>query len=156
MAQMGLTGGDLGFDFDSRDQQYLRNQAWQMPMEQHPSQKVDMRRAVTPIQTNTHGLPQSTLAEQHILGDWRFQQPQSHMNYTQPQQPTDMQYHAFYGMSLQTSPSDLMPVTQAPLNTGLQLDNSYMPMAAALNGTVPYNWEEFQSELISSATTDAG
>jgi hypothetical protein len=156
MAQMGLTGGDLGFDFDSRDQQYLRNQAWQMPMEQHPSQRVDMRRAVTPIQTNTHGLPQSTLAEQHILGDWRFQQPQSHMNYTQPQQPTDMQYHAFYGMPLQTSPSDLMPVTQAPLNTGLQLDNSYMPMAAALNGTMPYNWEELQSELINSATTDAG
>jgi hypothetical protein len=156
MAQMGLTGGDLGFDFDSRDQQYIRNQAWQMPMEQHPSQRVDMRRAVTPIQTNTHGLPQPTLAEQHMLGDWRFQQPQSHMNYAQPQQATDMQYHAFYGMPLQTSPSDLMPVTQAPLNAGLQLDSSYMPMATALNGTVLYNWDELQSELISSTAMDAG
>jgi hypothetical protein len=156
MAQMGLTGGDLAFDFDSRDQQYLRSQAWQMPIEQHPSQRVDMRRTVTPIQTNTHGLPQSALTEQQILGDWRFQQPQSHINYGQQQQPTDMQYHSYYGMQLQSSPSDLMPVSQAPLNAGLQLHSSYMPMAAAMNGTVPYGWEEFQSELMSSATTDAG
>ncbi len=58
-------------------------------------------------------------------------------------------------MPLQTSPADIMPVTQAPLNT-LQMNSSYLPMASAMNGMPYQNWEEFQSELISSSTVDAG
>ena len=158
MAHMGLNGDDLAFDFDSRGQPYLHGHAWQMPMDQHPSQRMDLRRTITPIQTNTHGLPQSTLTEQHMMGDWRFQQPQpqTHMNYApHQQQSTDLPYDGFYNMPLQTSPADLMPVTQAPLNT-LQMNSSYLPMASAMNGMPYQNWEEFQTELISSSTVDAG
>lgn len=159
MAQMGMHGDELAFDFDTRGQPYLQAQAWQMPMEQLPSQRMDLRRTVTPIQTNTHinGLSQSTMTEQHMMGDWRFQQPtpHQHINYAPHPDSAELQYQAFYNMPLQTSPDDIMPVSQAPLHPGLQMNNSYLPMAQAMD-SVPYNWGEFQAQLVNSSTADAG
>ena len=157
MAQMGLNGGDLTFDFDSRGQPYFRGQAWSVPVYQasSSSQRAELRRNVSPIQTTAHDLAQSTLADHHMMSDWRFQHPEPPLEFPQTQHPAELHYHGSYGVPLQASPVDLIPMTQGPMPTDLQIDNPYLPMAQAMS-QVPYNWEEFQSELVNYSTADAG
>ena len=49
----------------------------------------------------------------------------------------------------------MMPVSQAPIASGLPLEPSYLPLESGIEG-MPQNWADLQSELINYTTTDVG
>ncbi|OAL35819.1 hypothetical protein AYO20_04969 [Fonsecaea nubica] len=165
---VALTSEDLAYDLDSRSASFFRNHAWSIPMDQVAAPRPDPRRNISPIQTNSHGLRQTTMAEHPMMDTWRFQQQQHQqhhqqpqaqqtaMDYANPQQPYDLHYDAqFHGMSLHHSQMAMLPVSQAPLAPGLPLEATYLPLESGIEG-MPQNWAELQSELINYTTTDVG
>ena len=159
MAQMGITNGELAFDYNSRRDLYLQQQTWHLPIEQPSSQGHTLGRHVSPIQTNVQAFQQSGMTDQQLLGDWRFQQslPETQIDYTQQQEDysTELRYNSTYGVPLHTSPVDLVPVTQSSSGNAMQIGPSYLQVSPALS-SIPYNWEQLRSELVSFSTTDAG
>ena len=49
----------------------------------------------------------------------------------------------------------MMPVSQAPISSGLPLETSYLPLESGIEG-MPHNWADLHSELIHYTTTDVG
>jgi hypothetical protein len=180
MAGIGLTHDDLSYEFDSRNAQYYRGDAWQVPMEQtHPQQ--DPRRAVAPIQTtNHHGLRQTPTAEHPMMESWRYgQQQQQSTHQPTPQHQTSQhppahahhQQYTSHQLDYTSSPSyetpyshvyttlpmaapqlAMVPVSQAPM---MPIGPSYLNMEAGIEG-MPHNWAEFHSELVQYSTQDVG
>jgi len=151
---MALTGPDLTYDLDSRNTTYFRHQAWSM--DQIPTQRQDPRRNISPIETSTHGLRQTTMAEHPMMGTWRFDQQPQTMDFHAQQNAFDMPYDPqFHNLQLHPSQLAMMPVSQAPISSGLPLEPSYLPMDQGIDG-MPQNWQDFQSELINYTTTDFG
>lgn len=172
---VALTSDDLTYDLDSRSASYFRNHGWPMQMDQVADARPDPRRNISPIQTNSHGLRQTTMAEHPMMDTWRFQQQQathqhhhqhvhqhqqpqqqSSVDYTATQQPFDLQYDAqFHALPLHPSQMAMMPVSQAPMTSGLSLEPSYLPLESGIDG-MPQNWADLQTELINYTTTDVG
>ncbi|EXJ73414.1 uncharacterized protein A1O5_03174 [Cladophialophora psammophila CBS 110553] len=164
---IALTSEDLAYDLDSRGASFFRDHAWPIPIDQVAATRPDPRRNISPIQTNSHGLRQTTMAEHPMMDTWRFQQhqhqhhqqpqaQQSSLDYANQQQQYDLHYDAqFHGIPLHHSHMTMMPVSQAPLAPGLSLEASYLPLESGIEG-MPQNWAELQSELISYTTTDVG
>ncbi|OAL30774.1 hypothetical protein AYO22_01394 [Fonsecaea multimorphosa] len=166
---VALTSEDLAYDLDTRSASFFRNHAWPIPMDQVAASRPDPRRNISPIQTNSHGLRQTTMAEHPMMDTWRFQQQHHHqhhhqqphpqppsIDYANTQQPYDMHYDAqFHGIALHPSQMTIMPVSQAPLAPGLPLEAAYLPLESGIEG-MPQNWAELQSELINYTTTDVG
>lgn len=152
---MALTGPDLTYDLDSRNSTYFRHQAWSMG--QMPTQRQDPRRNISPIETTTtHGLRQTTMAEHPMMGTWRFDQQPHTMDFQTQPTAFDMQYDPrFHNLQLHPSQLAMMPVSQAPISSGLPLEPSYLHMDQGIDG-MPQNWQDFQSELINYTTTDFG
>jgi hypothetical protein len=157
MANVGLTGGDLAFDFDSRGQPYFRGQAWTMTMEHVDAPRADLRRSVAPIQTNSQGLRQTATTEHPMMSQWHYEEPelQPQMNYPSHPQSLEVQYETTYGLPLQSTATSLMSASQAPLEAGLAVNTSYMPMGTGIDG-MPHSWNDFHTELVNYNTADAG
>lgn len=164
---LGLTSEDLTYDLDSRSTSYFRNQVWPIQMDQVAATRPDPRRNISPIQTN-HGLRQTTMAEHPMMDTWRFQQhqqiqhqehQQSHqhnVDFSAHQPSYDMHFdNSFHGLPLHPSQMAMMPVSQAPMGSGLPLESSYLPLESGIGG-MPQNWADLQSELINYTTTDLG
>ena len=49
----------------------------------------------------------------------------------------------------------MMPVSQAPIASGLTLETSYLPLESGIEG-MPQNWADLQTELVNYTTTDVG
>ncbi|KAJ9611578.1 hypothetical protein H2200_004762 [Cladophialophora chaetospira] len=175
---VALAGDDLTYDLDSRSASYFRNHAWPIHMEQVVAARPDPRRNISPIQTNSHGLRQTTMAEHPMMDTWRFQHQQQmhqqqaqhqhahHLQQSQQQQQVNVDYTSpqsyeiqydtqFHGLPLHPSQMTMMPVSQAPIASGLPLEPSYLPLESGIDG-MPQNWADLQSELISYNTTDVG
>ena len=153
---VALTPEDLTYDLDSRNASYFRTQGWPMHMDQVAAQRPDPRRNISPIQTNNHGLRQTTMAEHPMMDTWRFEQQQTPVEYPPQHSYNIHQYDAqFHGLPLHPSQLAMMPVSQAPLASGLPLEPSYLPLESGIDG-MPQNWADFQTELISYTTTDVG
>jgi hypothetical protein len=182
MANSGLTNEDIVFDFDSNGQAYFRGQPWPMMDTVNTAARPDVRRNMPPIQTHNVGLRQTTMSEHPMLEHWRYQQAQAHLNYPQHhqqthqhqhqhqhqhthqpqqqtqvlQQPIDMPFTDYsHGLPMTSQSMDMMAVAQAPLTSSAPLNTSYLQMAPGIEG-MPQNWADFQTELISYSTVDAG
>lgn len=178
MANISFSDEELAFGYDSRRQpfSYLRGQVWPLAMDHQSdaSQQLDMRREMERLQNSHgnshcdshcdshhhghhHGYHHNTaLPEQQILSDWTYPQPSPH--YTYPQHPqSNLPYNTgLYGLPMQSSPVEVMPVTQAPMDTGLGLDTQYMETPQSLE-TIPFpHWHDFQAGLPTFAATDVG
>lgn len=160
MANIGLSDEELLCEYDSRAEQqlsYLRGHAWPLAMDPQQStsrQQLDMRREMEQIRTthqNTY--PQPSLPQQQLMNNWGYQQPAPQYSY--PQQPqSSLPFNGLYAVPMQTSPVDIMPVSQAPIQAPLALDTPYMSTHQSLD-TMPYHWPEFQAGLANFGTADA-
>jgi hypothetical protein len=177
---LALTADDLAA-YDGNTS-YFRAQAWPLQLDQVTGARPDPRRNISPIQTDSHGLRQTTMAEHPMMDTWRFQQQQNqhhqhHLQHSQhqhthlqqspsqahgldytgaPQNPYELQYDPqFHALPLHPSHMAMMPVTQAPMASGLPLETPYLPLESAIDG-MPQNWADLQSELIHYTTTDVG
>ncbi len=176
MANSGLTNDEIIFDFDSNGQPYFRAQPWPIMNDVNAAGRSGVRRNVTPIQTHNVGLRQTTMSEHPMLEHWRYQQTQAHLDYhpqqsqqphqhqhhhqhhqqQQPQQQLDMPFNDFnHGLPMTSQSMELISVSQAPLNPSIPLNASYMQMTPGIEG-MPHNWSDFQTELVSFSTVDAG
>ncbi|OCT47919.1 Fungal Zn binuclear cluster domain containing protein [Cladophialophora carrionii] len=176
---VALAGEDLTYDLDSRSLSYFRSHAWPMQMDQVAAARPDPRRNISPIQTNSHGLRQTTMAEHPMMDTWRFEQQQQqhqqhvhhqhaqhhhayqhqqqpNVDFTTQQQTYDLPFDPqFHGLPMQPSQMAMMPVSQAPIASGLPLETSYLPLDSGIDG-MPQNWADLQSELMTFTTTDVG
>ncbi|KAK6365957.1 uncharacterized protein PV06_04561 [Exophiala oligosperma] len=154
---VALTSEDLAYDLDARSASYFRNQAWPLHMDQVTGARPDPRRNISPIQTNNHGLRQTTMAEHPMMDTWRFQQQQQNVDYSNHQNQYELHYDTqFHSLPLHPSQLGMLPVSQpATLPATLPMDHSYIPLEAGIEG-MPHNWADFHTELISYNTTDVG
>jgi hypothetical protein len=158
MANIGFADEELAFEYDSRGQHFsfLRGQAWPLSMDQQQNtpQDLDVRREMERIQQSPHqnAYHPSSLPEQHLMADWGYQQPSSQYSYPQHSQ-SDLPFTGVYGVPMQSSPVDIMPVSQAPLGTGLALDTQYMATQQSLEA-MPFRWHELQAGLASYVTAE--
>ncbi|KIV82456.1 hypothetical protein PV11_04569 [Exophiala sideris] len=158
-----LTSEDLAYDLDARSASYLQTQAWPMQMHQVAAARPDPRRHISPIQTNHHGLRQTTMGEHPMLETWRIQQQQQqqhqhqhNVDYSCQQAQYQQHYDThFHGLPVHPAQLAMMPVSQAPIMSALPVDQSYLPLGAGIEG-MPHNWADFQSELVNYTTTDVG
>ncbi|KIV96227.1 hypothetical protein PV10_00117 [Exophiala mesophila] len=152
---IGLTGEELRYDLDQTNP-YYRSQAWTVPMDQVTDQRPDPRRNITPIETHSNGLRQTTMAEHPMMETWRFEQAQQVMDFTAQQTQYELQYNAqFHNLPLHPSQMAMMPPSQTPISSGVPLEASYIPLEQGIDG-MPQNWQEFHAELIQYHTTDVG
>src|ERR1700712_1104287 len=100
---VALTGDDLTYDLDSRSAAYFRSHAWPIQMDQVVAPRPDPRRNISPIQTTSHGLRQTTMAEHPMMDTWRFQQQHQqqqqqhhHHHHQLHQHHQQLQHHAQY------------------------------------------------------------
>ena len=56
---------------------------------------------------------------------------------------------------MQSSPTGLLPVTQAPFEGAVQLNTSYLPMTQAME-SIPFNYADLQAEMLNFTTADVG
>ncbi|KAL2005678.1 hypothetical protein VTN00DRAFT_10171 [Thermoascus crustaceus] len=140
MSNVDITGdGLVGLDYDSRG--YLQPQTWPVAVDQN-SQRTDGRRDISPLQTSGHAFEQTVTHDPNLMADWQFQQLQPHLQY-QDDPSSAPQFTSSYAMPLQASPVDLMPATQAPLDTGL-LDGPYLPLSAQVD-IMPFNYPDYHA-----------
>jgi hypothetical protein len=111
------------------------------------------RRRVTPLQTGGHGFQQPAVHSSTLLNEWQIQQAAAHLQYNQDATALGIQYTGTYGVPFQTSPIDFMPATQAPVESSLPIDGSYMPLTGQVD-TMPFNWHDFQNDLVGFTTSD--
>ena len=107
------------------------------------------------MRTAGHGFHQHP-AVQHsptYLNDWQIQQSSAPLPYDQGATSLGMQYAGTYAVPFQTSPADFIPATQAPVESGLSMGASYLPIGGPLDN-MPFNWQDFQSDLMGFATPD--
>ena len=160
MANIGLADEELAFEYDPRGQRlsYLQGQAWPLTMDQqqHSSQNLGIRREMEQLQVpHQNGYHQTSLPEQHLMNDWEYQYPTPQYPYHQQQSQSGLPCSGVYGVSMQSSPIEIMPVSQAPpLETGLTLDPQYMPPPQSLEA-IPSPWHEFQAGLSSFAAAES-
>ncbi|KAK7899895.1 hypothetical protein LTR67_003641 [Exophiala xenobiotica] len=153
---VALTGDDLAYDLDGRSASFFHNQAWPLHMDQVAAARPDPRRNVSPIQTGSHGLRQTTMAEHPMMDTWRFQQHQHNVDYSSQQAHYGLRYDTqFHALPVHSSQLGMMAVSQAPLSTTLPIEHSYIPLESGIEG-MPHNWADFQSELVNYGTTDLG
>ena len=156
MTNLGLSNDDLvNLEYDSKSQQqvpYIPRQTWQMSMEE---QREQIRRQIAPIQnahdqTFNHGLPMDQVNQ--YIGDWRFQtMPQ--MPFQPDDTPTTLPYSTSFGMTMQSSPINMLPTSQSNPQTSLPLDATYLPMQQPMDA-MPFTWPDFQQELNAYAATN--
>lgn len=96
-----------------------------------------------------NGYNQSSMPEQQLMSNWGYQQPQSSYSYP-PQYQSGLPYSAVYGLPMQSSPNDIMPVSQAPVQTGLALDTQCLAVPQSLE-TIPFHWDELQLASFAAA-----
>ena len=146
----------LGLEYDPRTAAfpYLQGAPWPLPMEQSTSQgDSTTRRTVTPLRTAGHGFQQPAVHSPTFLNNWQLQQASAHLQYNEDATTMGMQYTGTYSVPYQTSPVGFIPATQAPLEPGLPLTGSYLPMAGPLDN-MPYNWHDFQTDLMGFTSAD--
>lgn len=154
----GLADEELPFEYDSRAPHlsYLQGQAWPLTMaqQQNTSQGLDIRREMEQLQpTHQNGYHQTSMPEQQLqLNDWGYQQPPPQYSYPQHSQ-SGIPFGGVYGVPMQSSPIEIMPVSQASMDTGLALDTQYMPASQPLE-TIAFHWHEFQDGLPSYAAAE--
>lgn len=150
------TEGLLGLEYDPRDTRfsYISGAPWPLHMEQNILQSDSTtRRRVTPLQTGGHGFQQPAVHSSTLLNEWQIQQAAAHLQYNQDATALGIQYTGTYGVPFQTSPIDFMPATQAPVESSLPIDGSYMPLTGQVD-TMPFNWHDFQNDLVGFTTSD--
>lgn len=160
MANVDLyTDGLLELEYDPRGSRfpYISGAPWPLHMEQsisHPSDDGSRRR-VTPLQTDGHVLFQQPAGNSStLLNDWQVQQATAHFQYNQDATALGNQYTGNYGGPYQTSPIEFMPATQAPVESGLPINGSYLPLAGQVD-TMHFNWHDFQNDLMGFPTSDS-
>jgi hypothetical protein len=184
MAGIGLTHEDLSYDYDSRNPQYYRPDAWQMPMNQINTHN-DHRQNVAPIQTaQSHGLRQTPTAEHPMMESWRYGQqqqqqiPQSqsshqqhhHVQQSQSQSQQSPQsanpshhldfapsqpYHMSFGGVYSSLPMGPTPLSMVPVSHSQMIPVSQEYLAMEAGiDGMPQNWAEFHSELVHYSTTE--
>lgn len=122
--------GLVGLDYDSRG--YIQAQSWPVAVDQN-GQRADGRRDVSPLQTSGHVYDQTVSQDPNLISDWQFQQPlQSHLQYPQVETTSAPPFTSSYAVPLQTS-VDLMPASQAPLDTSGLLDGPYLSLSAPVD-----------------------
>ncbi len=152
----GFLGLDLDYDPQAARYPYLQGAPWPLSMEQITSQgdNSSTRRNVAPVRTAGHGFHQhSAVHSPTYLNDWQVQQPSAPLpTYNQGAPSWGMQYTGTYAVPYQTSPAEFIPATQAPLESGLSMGPSYLPIGGPLDN-MPFNWQDFQSDLMGFTTT---
>ncbi|KAI9367788.1 hypothetical protein BJX61DRAFT_547163 [Aspergillus egyptiacus] len=146
MSNVDLTGdGLIGLDYDSRN--YIQPQSWPVAVDHQPSQRTDVSRDISPLQTSGHSIEQSVAQDTNLLVDWQFQHLQPHLQYPQDEQTAAPQFTtASYGMTIHSSPIDLMPAPHGQMSTSL-LDGPYLPLAAPVD-MVSYPYQDLQTDLL--------
>jgi hypothetical protein len=141
MSNIDITNdGLVGLDYDSRG--YLHAQSWPVAVDQN-GQRADGRRDISPLQTSGHVFDQTVSHDPNLISDWQFQQQlQSHLQYSQVETPSAPQFTSSFGVPLQASPVDLMPASQAPLDTSTLLDGSYLSLSAPVD-IMPFTYHDF-------------
>lgn len=160
MANIGFADEELAFEYDSREPNlsFLRAQAWPLPMEQaqDASQGINMSRPMERIPTN-HQMPyqqqsipeQPSMSEQQMMNNWAYQQQSSQYSY--PQQPqSNVSYNNVYAVTLPTSPINIMPTSQPPMNATIPLNPYYLQSHQPLE-QYPFNWHDVQANLAAAA-----
>ena len=105
-----------------------------------------MKRSTSPLHEHSQRYePPSHHQTQSLLLNPEWSIPDtSHLAYpldtTFPQQFTDS-----YALPFHTSPTDFMP-SHPPIDTGLPMQGSYLPVASQMEG-MPFNWQEFRQEI---------
>ncbi|PKY02669.1 putative C6 finger domain protein [Aspergillus campestris IBT 28561] len=136
--------GFIGLDYDSRN--YLQPQSWPVTVDHQASQRADGARDVA---LQTSGLPyeQSVSQDPNLMVDWHFHALQPHLQYSPEEASSVPQFTtASYGMSIQSSPIDLMSNSQGQMSTSL-LGGSYLPLSPPVDmNQFPYH--DFQADLM--------
>lgn len=149
MATIDLSyDGLAGVDFDSRNAQlqYSSRVSWPMPTEEDMVQSRGMKRSTTPIRTTGHAFPSATNQQSPpFLSDWQIAQASSQMGYSLDTQAFPQQYMESYGLPFQTSPTEFISGPQ--LETGMQMDGSYMSMSNQVEA-ISLNWHDFPDGMM--------
>ncbi|KAL4891067.1 hypothetical protein BDV59DRAFT_194530 [Aspergillus ambiguus] len=136
--------GFIGLDYDSRN--YLPSQSW--PVASHRSEEP---REISPLQTtgpHHHPFDSAVAQDSNLMVDWHFQHLQPHLQYSPEEASAAAHFpSSSYGMSIHSSPVDLMPPPQGQMSTGL-LDGPYMPLSAPVD-MVPFPYQDLNPDLMS-------
>ncbi|KAL5343706.1 hypothetical protein BJX70DRAFT_393761 [Aspergillus crustosus] len=146
MSNVDLTGdGFIGLDYDSRN--YIQPQSWPVAVDHHAPQRTDTSRDISPLQTSGHSFEQSVAQDGNLIVDWQFQNLQPHLQYAQDETTNAPQFTtASYGMTIHSSPIDLMSGPHGQISTSL-LDGPYLPLAAPVD-MVSYPYQDLQTDLL--------
>ena len=140
MSSIDISGDGLGgLDYDSRG--YLQSQ-WPLAVDQN-GQRTDGRRDISPLQTSGHSFETTVAQGPNLISDWPFQPLQSHLQFHDETSASQFTSAAF-GLPMHSSPIDLMPATQAQLETSL-LDGSYLSLSTDMS---PFIYSDFHAELM--------
>ncbi|KAL8838256.1 MAG: hypothetical protein Q9176_005185 [Flavoplaca citrina] len=150
----------IHFDLDPRGMRYQSTApvSWPISIDQTSSRpssqrsaNVSIKRSTSPFDTIDSLYDQSfdphAQNQQAFIPQWPISQS-SHPSLAFPfgdtyQQPFDSDYDLPY----QASPTDFLP-TQPQLETGLQMDGSYVPLGGQMNG-MPLNWSQsYQNSIM--------
>lgn len=147
----------LALDYDPQlaHYPYLHGAPWPLAMDQSTPQGDGLtRRNMAPLRTAGHGfVQQPAVHSPTYLSDWQIQPPSAPLPYNQGATSMGMQYTGTYALPYQTSPEDFMPATQAPVESGLPMGASYLPIGGPLDN-MPFNWQDFQSDLMGFTAAD--
>ncbi|BCS20619.1 Zn(II)2Cys6 transcription factor domain-containing protein [Aspergillus puulaauensis] len=146
MSNVDLTGdGFIGLDYDSRN--YIQPQSWPVAVDHQASQRTDASRDISPLQTSGHSFEQPVAQDPNLIVDWQFQHLQPHLQYPQDEAAAAPQFTtASYGMTIHSSPVDLMSGPHGQMSTSL-LDGPYLPLAAPVD-MVSYPYQDLQQDLL--------
>ncbi|KAL4932698.1 Zn(II)2Cys6 transcription factor domain-containing protein [Aspergillus undulatus] len=146
MSNPELTGdGFIGLDYDSRN--YIQPQSWPVAVDHQASQRTDTSRDISPLQTSGHSFDQSVAQDANLIVDWQFQHLQPHLQYHQNEAAAAPQFTtASYGMTIHSSPVDLMSGPHGQMSTSL-LDGPYLPLTAPVD-MVSYPYQDLQTDLL--------
>ncbi|RDH28809.1 hypothetical protein BDQ94DRAFT_151614 [Aspergillus welwitschiae] len=139
--------GFIGLDYDSRN--YLQAHSWPVAVDHQASQRSDGARDISPLQTSGHAYDQSVAQDPNLMVDWHFQHLQPHLQYSHEEAssaPQQFTTAASYGMSIHSSPVDLMSGAHGHMSTSL-LDGSYLPLSAPVD-MVPFPYHDLQADLM--------
>ena len=163
MANLDLSheAGLHGFGYDPRHTyQYTSRVTWPLPADQAAQATMGLKRSTTPLQTDTDALralhtvnhqQQSTL-----MRDWQLTQepPSTHLGYAMDNTAGfSPQSFDTYGVPFQASPTDYVP-QHTSMDGSLQMDDGSSFMALQGIDGMPYNWQDFQNDLVGYATTN--
>ncbi|KKK14192.1 hypothetical protein P175DRAFT_0505944 [Aspergillus ochraceoroseus IBT 24754] len=136
--------GFIGLDYDSRT--YIQSQSWPVAVDHQASQRTDTGRDISPLQTSGHAFEQSVAQDPNLIVDWQFQHLQPHLQYSHEEATAPQFTAASYGMTIHSSPVDLMSGPHGPLGTSL-IDGPYLPIAAPVE-MVSFPYQDLPTDLI--------